>query len=61
MAARDVTSWLPNLLAPIDLQVNGEDVSVPKREIINIVGSGSRSKTTPAITLQILRYRPLRL
>ena len=47
MAARDVTSWLPNLLGPIDLQVNGEDVSVPKREIINIVGVGVEVEDNP--------------
>ena len=36
--ARNVSSWLPNLTGPLDLQVEGTAVDVPRRGTINFVG-----------------------
>lgn len=36
---RDITSWLPNLLGPLFLQRDGEDVDVPRRQSINLIGA----------------------
>jgi hypothetical protein len=33
----DTSSWLPNLLGPLDLQVGGVDVDVPRRSTINLI------------------------
>jgi hypothetical protein len=39
MTTPDVSSWLPNLLGPIDLQVGGVASGVPRRSTINLVGA----------------------
>lgn len=36
-APRNITSWLPNLLGPLDLQGNGASL-VPRRQTLNFVG-----------------------
>ncbi|HXG69980.1 MAG TPA: LamG-like jellyroll fold domain-containing protein [Gemmatimonadaceae bacterium] len=38
MTRRNVSSYLPNLTGPLDLQVGGVDVDVPRRSTINFVG-----------------------
>lgn len=39
MAKRDITGWLPNLIGPISVEINGAPVSAPKRSTWNIKGS----------------------
>lgn len=38
MTDRDVSSWLPNLLGPLDIQVAGVALSIPRRSTFNFVG-----------------------
>jgi hypothetical protein len=35
----DVSSWLPNLLGPVDIEVDGVATEVPRRATINLIGA----------------------
>lgn len=41
MTQRDVSSWLPNLLGPLDLRLNSAETDVPRRSTINLIGDVS--------------------
>lgn len=38
MTDRDVSSWLPNMLGPLDIQVEGVALDIPRRSTFNFVG-----------------------
>lgn len=46
--AIDVTSWMPNLLGPVDFLLNGLAQSVPKRLKLNFIGAGITVTDNPA-------------
>jgi hypothetical protein len=45
MTTPDVSSWLPNLLGPLDLQVGGVASNVPRRSTINLIGASIADDT----------------
>jgi len=44
----DVTSWLPNLLGPIKILINGVLANIPRRSTFNLIGTGLTAVDNPS-------------